>query len=128
MTRHGFLALIGNSCLVLLPVAGTALAFPPFSRAIMATFAAGLFATNLFHKWTHDSAAHECVQWLQRCWLILPPAHHRRHHSTEIVDKNFAIHLPLIDWLFGTWTAGPMHAASQGIQYRRVFQSNSSAR
>jgi hypothetical protein len=57
MTRHGFLELIGNSCLVLLPVAGAALAFPPFSRAIMATFAAGLFATNLFHKWAHDSAA-----------------------------------------------------------------------
>jgi uncharacterized protein YbdZ (MbtH family) len=83
MTRHGFLELTGNSCLVLLPVAGAALPFPPFSRAVMATFAAGLFATNLFHKWAHDSAAPNCVQWLQRHWLILPPAHHRRHHSAD---------------------------------------------
>jgi hypothetical protein len=38
------------------------------------------------------------------------------------VDKNFAIHLPLIDWLFGTLHlpgGGPMRTASQGIQYRR---------
>jgi len=83
MTRHGFLELTGNSCLVLLPVVATALALPLslFHQAAVAALAFGLFATNLFHKWAHDSAAPRFVQWLQRRWLILPPAHHRRHHS-----------------------------------------------
>lgn len=83
MTRHGFLELTGNSCLVLLPVVGAALAMPlsSFFQAAATTFAFGLFATNLFHKWAHDSAAPGFAQWLQRRWLILPPAHHRRHHS-----------------------------------------------
>ena len=58
MTRHGFLELTGNSCLVLLPVVGAALALPlsPFLQAAVAAFAFGLFATNLFHKWAHDPA------------------------------------------------------------------------
>jgi ubiquitin-conjugating enzyme E2 variant len=83
MTRHGFLELTGNSCLVLLPVVGAALALPlsPFRQAAVAAFALGLFATNLFHKWAHESAPPVFVRWLQRRWLILPPAHHRRHHS-----------------------------------------------
>ena len=85
MTRHGFLELTGNSCLVLLPVVGAALALPLslFFQAAVATFALGLFATNLFHKWAHDSVAPGCVRWLQSRWLILPPAHHRRHHSAN---------------------------------------------
>jgi ubiquitin-conjugating enzyme E2 variant len=83
MTRHSFLELTGNSCLVLLPVVGAALAMPlsVFAQAFAATFALGLFATNLFHKWAHDSAPPVFVQWLQDRWLILPPAHHHRHHS-----------------------------------------------
>lgn len=85
MTRHGFLELTGNSCLVLLPVVGTALALPlsPFFQSAVAAFAFGLFATNLFHKWAHDSVAPGCVRWLQERWLILPPTHHRRHHSAN---------------------------------------------
>ncbi len=83
MTRHGFLELTGNSCLILLPVLGAALALPlsPFSQSAVAAFTFGLFATNLFHKWAHDPAPPASIQWLQRRWLILPPAHHRGHHS-----------------------------------------------
>jgi ubiquitin-conjugating enzyme E2 variant len=83
MTRHGFLELTGNSCLVLVPVIGAALAMPlsVFAQAFAVTFALGLFATNLFHKWAHDSAAPALVRWLQGRWLILPPVHHHRHHS-----------------------------------------------
>jgi ubiquitin-conjugating enzyme E2 variant len=85
MTRHGFLELTGNSCLILLPVVGAALvlSLSPHSQAAVAAFALGLFATNLFHKWAHDSAAPSFVQWLQSRWLILPPAHHLRHHSAN---------------------------------------------
>jgi len=85
MTRHGFLELTGNSCLVLLPVVGSTLAVPLslFLQAAGATFTLGLFATNLSHKWAHDAAPPCFVQWLQRRWLILPPAHHRRHHCAS---------------------------------------------
>jgi lathosterol oxidase len=38
-------------------------------------------------------------------WLVATPQFHHWHHSAdrEGVDKNFAVHLPVIDWLFGTF-------------------------
>jgi lathosterol oxidase len=40
-------------------------------------------------------------------WLVATPAWHHWHHAVSPVDKNFAIHLPLIDRLFGTaWAPG----------------------
>ncbi len=37
--------------------------------------------------------------------LLVTPQFHHWHHTaqTEAIDKNFAIHLPLIDFLFGTY-------------------------
>ena len=35
-------------------------------------------------------------------WLFATPAFHHWHHAVAPVDKNFAIHLPLIDRVFGT--------------------------
>jgi lathosterol oxidase len=37
-------------------------------------------------------------------WLLATPQFHHWHHGAEreAIDKNFAIHLPLLDWLFGT--------------------------
>src|SRR4029079_11365913 len=37
-------------------------------------------------------------------WLLATPQFHHWHHTAErdAVDKNFAVHLPVIDWLFGT--------------------------
>jgi lathosterol oxidase len=37
-------------------------------------------------------------------WLVVTPRFHHWHHAAapEAVDRNFAIHLPLIDRLFGT--------------------------
>jgi ubiquitin-conjugating enzyme E2 variant len=83
MARHTFLELTGNSALVLLPVAGGAAAAPlsVFLQATALTLLLALFATNLFHKWAHDSSIPAPVRWLQRHWLILPPAHHKRHHT-----------------------------------------------
>lgn len=83
MTRHGFLELFGNSALALIPLLGAAFVAPlaPPLQAAAAVFALGLFATNLFHKWAHDSAPPALVRWLQSRWLILPPAHHFRHHT-----------------------------------------------
>jgi sterol desaturase/sphingolipid hydroxylase (fatty acid hydroxylase superfamily) len=38
-------------------------------------------------------------------WLVATPQFHHWHHGAEreAVDKNFAVHLPLLDWLFGTY-------------------------
>jgi sterol desaturase/sphingolipid hydroxylase (fatty acid hydroxylase superfamily) len=38
-------------------------------------------------------------------WVLATPEFHHWHHSAEAeaVDKNFAVHLPVIDWLFGTF-------------------------
>jgi len=38
-------------------------------------------------------------------WLIATPQFHHWHHAAdrEGIDKNFAVHLPIIDWLFGTF-------------------------
>jgi lathosterol oxidase len=38
-------------------------------------------------------------------WLLATPQFHHWHHAAEAeaVDKNFAVHLPVIDWLFGTY-------------------------
>ncbi|MBK5290675.1 MAG: sterol desaturase family protein [Acidobacteriia bacterium] len=37
-------------------------------------------------------------------WVVGTPQFHHWHHSADAegVDKNFAIHLPALDWLFGT--------------------------
>jgi len=35
-------------------------------------------------------------------WIFATPAFHHWHHAVSPVDKNFAIHLPVIDRLFGT--------------------------
>ena len=49
---------------------------------------------------------HANVRW-QFSWLrpvLVTPAFHHWHHSasSEAVDKNFSVHSPLWDWLFGT--------------------------
>jgi lathosterol oxidase len=38
-------------------------------------------------------------------WLLATPQFHHWHHTAqrEAVDKNFAVHLPVLDWLFGTF-------------------------
>jgi lathosterol oxidase len=37
-------------------------------------------------------------------WLFATPQFHHWHHGAdeEAIDKNFAVHLPVLDWLFGT--------------------------
>ena len=37
-------------------------------------------------------------------WLVATPQFHHWHHAAEreAVDKNFAVHLPVLDWVFGT--------------------------
>ncbi len=47
---------------------------------------------------------HANVRWKFRAirWLLATPSFHHWHHSAapEAVNKNFAVHLPALDWLF----------------------------
>jgi lathosterol oxidase len=38
-------------------------------------------------------------------WVVATPQFHHWHHGAEpeAIDKNFAVHLPVLDWLFGTF-------------------------
>ncbi len=38
-------------------------------------------------------------------WLLVSPRFHHWHHAVEkeAIDRNFAVHFPLLDWLFGTY-------------------------
>jgi len=59
-----------------------------------------LFVT-IHATWCHCNFG-PTLRWLEP-WLIQPRYHHWHHTSqTEALDKNFAIHFPWIDKLFGT--------------------------
>jgi plasmanylethanolamine desaturase len=92
MTRHGFLEVNGNNCLVLLfllvpmavlggpATAGGEVPWLSFQVTGLA-FALVTFATNQFHKWAHlPEPRPPTVRWLQATGLVLTPAHHARHH------------------------------------------------
>lgn len=60
-----------------------------------------LFFVNLHATWTHCNFG-PTIKWLEP-YLIQPRYHHWHHTSqTEALDKNFAIHFPWIDRIFGT--------------------------
>ena len=60
-----------------------------------------LFFVNLHATWTHCNFG-PTMKWLEP-FLILPRYHHWHHTSQrEAIDKNFAIHFPWIDRIFGT--------------------------
>ena len=42
------------------------------------------------------------LEWLDPC--LVTPRYHHFHHATEAeaIDKNFAVHLPVLDRMFGT--------------------------
>jgi len=52
-------------------------------------------------------------------WLVVTPQYHHWHHAAEsaAVDKNFAVHVPLIDWAFGThYLPGERWPARYGLE------------
>jgi sterol desaturase/sphingolipid hydroxylase (fatty acid hydroxylase superfamily) len=70
-----------------------------FSQPIILAYL--IFVT--FHAtWTHANFA-PTMKWLEK-YLIQPRFHHWHHTSqAEAIDKNFAIHFPWIDKIFGTY-------------------------
>lgn len=70
-----------------------------FSQVII--FAYLIFVT-LHATWTHCNFGPN-AKWLEK-YLVMPRYHHWHHTSQkEGIDKNFAIHFPWIDRVFGTY-------------------------
>ena len=70
-----------------------------FSQTIILVY---LVFVTLHATWTHCNCRLN-VRWLEP-FLVMPRYHHWHHTSQkEAIDKNFAIHFPWIDKLFGTY-------------------------
>jgi lathosterol oxidase len=67
-------------------------------------FAAGPLTVYLLFISFHAVFVHANVRFRfgGMKWVVGTPQYHHWHHSADVVDRNFAIHLPLIDWAFGT--------------------------
>jgi sterol desaturase/sphingolipid hydroxylase (fatty acid hydroxylase superfamily) len=70
---------------------------------------------------------HANVRWPLRPIrrIVATPAFHHWHHSADVeaVDKNFAVHTPLWDWLFGTFHLPDRWPASYGLSGGRPVPS-----
>jgi ubiquitin-conjugating enzyme E2 variant len=88
MTRHDFVELNGNNCIISLPVLWwahkTVDVYGPAEGLFWCAFwlltAYWVFGTNQFHAWAHTKDAPRLVSLLQRLRLILPKQHHHVHH------------------------------------------------
>jgi lathosterol oxidase len=70
-----------------------------FSQTIILAY---LVFVTLHATWTHCNFGPN-AKWLEK-FLVMPRYHHWHHTSQkEGIDKNFAIHFPWIDKLFGTY-------------------------
>jgi sterol desaturase/sphingolipid hydroxylase (fatty acid hydroxylase superfamily) len=70
-----------------------------FSQNIILAY---LVFVTLHATWAHCNFRPN-VKWLEK-FLVMPRYHHWHHTSQkEAIDKNFAIHFPWIDKLFGTY-------------------------
>ena len=93
-SRFHFVELVGTRALVLIPVT-----LAGFSQAALTAYL-GFVA---FHAtFTHANFGPRAA-WLER--LFVMPRFHHWHHAAhpEAIDRNFAIHFPWIDRLFGTF-------------------------
>ena len=70
-----------------------------FSQSILLAY---LIFVTLHATWTHCNFGPN-AKWLEE-FLVMPRYHHWHHTSQkEGIDKNFAIHFPWIDRIFGTY-------------------------
>ena len=70
---------------------------------------------------------HANVKWTLRRWqrVIATPAFHHWHHSAEAesIDKNFAVHTPVWDLLFGTYYLPDRWPTAYGLVHHRDVPS-----
>lgn len=70
-----------------------------FSQSVILAY---LIFVTLQATWSHCNFA-PSSKWLERC-LVTPRYHHWHHTSQkEGLDRNFAVHFPWIDKIFGTY-------------------------
>jgi lathosterol oxidase len=70
-----------------------------FSQSIIMAY---LIFVTIHATWTHCNFGPN-AKWLEK-YLVMPRYHHWHHTSQkEGIDKNFAIHFPWIDKIFGTY-------------------------
>jgi lathosterol oxidase len=70
-----------------------------FSQSIILAY---LIFVTIHATWTHCNFGPN-AKWLEK-YLVMPRYHHWHHTSQkEGIDKNFAIHFPWIDKIFGTY-------------------------
>jgi sterol desaturase/sphingolipid hydroxylase (fatty acid hydroxylase superfamily) len=70
-----------------------------FSQSIIVAY---LIFVTLHATWAHCNFRPN-IKWIEK-FLVMPRYHHWHHTSQqEAIDKNFAIHFPWIDRLFGTY-------------------------
>ena len=66
---------------------------------------------------------HANVRWTFRRWqrIVATPAFHHWHHSAEpeSIDKNFAVHTPAWDLLFGTFYLPARWPSAYGLVHGR---------
>jgi ubiquitin-conjugating enzyme E2 variant len=91
---HDFITTNGNTCIPAAPLVGFCLpliwdedasvtrVFVVLTTVLMT---GATVATNQFHKWAHADAPPLLARWLQKARLILPPAHHARHHAAPFL-------------------------------------------
>lgn len=90
MTRHSFVEVNGNNCIITMPLFYFALTQPFLDGpdATFATFVAvfntgtamWIFGTNQFHSWAHTPNPPWIVRALQASRIILAVPHHNEHH------------------------------------------------
>jgi len=109
ITRHDYIETNGSNCLVAVPVAAAALFIPLTiegweAPALFALVSIGsmifwVMMTNQIHKWSHLDADKTpgVLKVLQKLHVILPPDHHRTHHTAPF-DTYYCITTGWLNW------------------------------
>ncbi len=89
ITRHDFVEVNGNNCIVLLLFGFPMLLLVPdtglvgaFGEILLLTHFVGIFATNQIHKWSHLENPPLVVRALMSSGIIMSVDHHQVHHTS----------------------------------------------
>ena len=87
-----------------------------FSQTIILAY---LVFVTLHATWTHCNFAPN-AKWLEK--FVVMPRYHHWHHSSQkaAIDKNFAIHFPWIDRLFGTYYCPEEWPTTYGLKGEQI--------
>jgi sterol desaturase/sphingolipid hydroxylase (fatty acid hydroxylase superfamily) len=106
---HFFEDIIVRACIITPLMIG-------FSQSIILVY---LIFVTFQATWSHCNFA-PSPRWLAKC-LVTPRYHHWHHTSQkEGLDKNFAVHFPWIDKIFGTYYCPDEWPASYGLDGEQI--------